>query len=408
MREPFWARRGAPSVRHANLFKTVRWLTFGLAATAMLLTGAAVARADIRGIFVATYTTGHFNRPVIAQEGVDGLFIRLPWHVVNPSRDVFDFDRLDDLLEPVVRNGKKASVAIMAGVYTPSWVYNVAGARALGLRMVRDPVSDGERRIPIPWDQNYLWAHDRLMQGLSRFLRRRPNYDRAVVMVKMSGLVMGSAEMRLLHPRLSADRSIDWGGASGPDFESYKRALRLQQTLAWQDAGYKPSLVKHAAATMIDQVASHFPGKTVGLAVLVDPASFPPIAEGGRLIDPSMVRLSRRITVRNAERYRSRLSVNSTVLLAHKGTPLLVDLAYRRGAKIGYQVAEQHIGHPNCQGRGDTAPGRRDPCQPHRFRDALERGLSRGASFIEVFDHNAEAYPNILNDFSYRLNPNRF
>ncbi len=361
------------------------------------------ALADVRGVYIASYPSGKFNYEMLKQEGVDGVFIRLPWFQVNPSPDRYDFRRLGQLLDLVVRARKKASVAIMAGAFTPKWVFDRSGSRALPLEMKRDPGGNGGNRIPVPWDGKFQKAHGKMIGALASFITGKAEYDRAVVMVKMAGIVMGSAEMRLIHPRLLAEKSYSWGAERNRAFRQLKRDLRGQQRAAWQRTGYRPSRVFEAAHVMLLQVADSFPNKVVGLAILVDPASFPAIGEEGGGIELRQVRTTARVILDAANAYGQRFAVNSTMLMPRRGTPPVIDNAHNQGAQTGYQVAEQHIGHPFCNGRGDTNKVRRDPCDPEAFRQAMRRAIARGASFVEVFDHNAEAYPEILLETSRAL-----
>ena len=94
---------------------------------------------------------------------VTGMAVRVAWSVVEPSNGVYDYTVFDQAVALGQQYGKKVSLSITAGTFTPQWVYS-AGAQQFNFTL-----STGQAQImPLPWDPVFQAKWFALIQQLGK------------------------------------------------------------------------------------------------------------------------------------------------------------------------------------------------------------------------------------------------
>jgi hypothetical protein len=105
---------------------------------------------------------------LLSEEQINGLSCTLPWKIIQPQEDKFDWQILDNLLSDCTKHDKQLIFRVStcgserqgmmhdATCDTPDWVFQ-AGAKSIGYKD-----KDGkEHKMPIFWDGTYLakWSN---------------------------------------------------------------------------------------------------------------------------------------------------------------------------------------------------------------------------------------------------------
>ena len=87
---------------------------------------------------------------VWTEAGVEGVAIRCSWGAIETSDGVFNMAYFDAAMQLAQQYGKKVSISVTAGTFTPQWVYT-AGAQAFNFTQ-----NDGTPgTMPEPWDPTF-------------------------------------------------------------------------------------------------------------------------------------------------------------------------------------------------------------------------------------------------------------
>ena len=165
-----------------NLMRTL----VALAALLVTLAGqsasaapAAVAPPGYGGLYVVIYPSwtqedGEFAN-ALSKPFIDGATILLQWKDLQPTPETFDFARLDKWVDMAVADHKKISLGIMAGWFTPDWLYDDGHkVPKLDFAYNRSPALEAHcatLTLPLVWSPAYIGAYNRMMQEVSRHLR---------------------------------------------------------------------------------------------------------------------------------------------------------------------------------------------------------------------------------------------
>ena len=331
----------------------------------------------IHGIYVTADVGKPIPASVLSAPSVDGVVLRFYWKTLEPSPGQFDFSALDQDIARVTAAGKRYSLAVTVGNYTPGWVAT-AGARVLPFT-VSPHRGNGNCRavdIPVPWDPVYLKELDGMIAGVGAHITGDPARFAAMTQVKVTGIGEYTDETRM--PLENPTQSK--GGCPLTD------ALSV-----WMANGYRPSLVEQAWNHMLDSWAAAFPGRSLGNNFVNQ--SFPDIGENGQISKGAGSALTNKLIDDGLACYRSRFAVQTQALQATSGTTGFVQDAGRRGATIGYQLAENRFGNPSCAGVQQVNNVVKAACDPTSLAQALQLGQSSGAAYIEVFPLTVTAYP---------------
>jgi hypothetical protein len=208
-----------------------------------------------------------FASSVLANAAVDGLAIRARWSTVEPSEGTFNWSNIDSVIGMAAANGKKVSISIEAGIFTPSWVY-AQGAQSF--QFVWDtswgPAICSTVTIPLPWDPVFLnkWA------GFVDAFGAKYDGNPYVSHVKLTGINGKTQETTLPH---KVGENINNGQCTGFD-----------DIADWQAAGYTRTKVETAFQEVAADFAAGFRHKEFAAMFTPCPGGLPPIDQNGLVI----------------------------------------------------------------------------------------------------------------------------
>jgi hypothetical protein len=336
-----------------------------------------VGASVIHGIYVNSDVGTPIPASVLSAPSVDGVVLRFYWNTIEPNQGQFDFSALDQDIAAVTAAGKRYSLAVAAGNYAPGWIAS-GGARVLAFTVSPHRGAGNCRpiNVPVPWDPVYLKDLDGMIAAVGANITGDAARFDAMTQVKVTGIGEYTDETRM--PLETPAQST--GGCA-----------LTNAPAVWKANGYRPSLVEQAWNHMIDSWAAAFPGRSLGNNFITQ--SFPNIGENGQTEKGAGLALTKRLIDDGLARYGSRFAVQTQALQATSGTTAFVQDAGRRGATIGYQLAENHFGNPSCAGVKQAKNVVKAACDPTSLAEALQLGQSSGAAYIEVFPLTVAAYP---------------
>ena len=316
----------------------------------------------------------------LSQSCIDGAAIMVQWGMIEPQAEIYDWSNLDEWVRKTVLLHKKLSIGVMAGLFTPDWLYGPGyGVPKNSFNYNRS--STGASCIvmnqPSVWNPVYLREYGKLMTALSRHLRDLPVAGRpagaayqALRFIKLSGINNTTEELRVDATKPD----------NGPCHQSDAAAI-------WAKAGFTPDKVVAAFMTIAAETAQAFPDKILSVDI-IHRSAFPPIDNSGHVyaVSPGPVRtpdpLTEKILDAAIPVYRDRLLVQWDALWNGK-PPQEVLTAGKRGARMGWQM-NGFMGE--WGGSGYIYPGWKiGVCKTSAdFQSILDNGINRGGFYIEV------------------------
>lgn len=299
------------------------------------------------GIFVgAGIPNQAVEEALIQLPFVAGFCVRTTWEDVEPKDGEFDWSYIDEQLALGQRDGKKVILRVMAGVYTPDWVYS-KGAQDLAIPSnprTEDKPIPRPARTPIPWDPVLLEEWGRFVDALGQRYDDHPS----LYAVAMAGPTVLTSEMIL---------------------PSY---------LPWEDAGYSEEKIVLAWKETIDAYGRAFQRTPFSLAV--NPIPIPR--------HPGSVEPAKQVVTYGLARFGSRFFVQGNWLSdtfpsikggkeVKSGEPyaelyqLIADDS--RSTTVGFQVGGHKLSGSTQEQELTTDVGR-----------AVMRAVEAGASYVEV------------------------
>ena len=352
---------------------------------------AAPQSRDYRGLYVMVYpawTPQHASfQNALSKPFVDGATIIMQWMVLEPQPGVFDFSTLDPWIDFAVAHNKSISLGVMAGCYTPEWLYGPGfQVPTCSFKYNRSPQSTPHMMnlvLPLVWNSTYIDQYDRMIQAIGQHLReldvpgapKGAAYD-ALTMVKIDGINNTTEELRLyanMYP----------GGAAGPDRRSSAPPI-------WAAAGFTPRKVEGAWTALADNFATTFPDKILSMDI-IQVNGFPAVDDSGSIYRPApgeTDRLTNEIIAIGLSHYKGRLAVQWNALSNRPPDPAVID-AGEHGAIVGWQLNE-FLG---IKGSGCFYGDQRAPCRSmDDFQKMLDNGIQTGGRFIEIWPADVDDF----------------
>jgi hypothetical protein len=309
---------------------------------------------------------------------ISAVHLRYGWMQLNPAKGDYNFDDLGAVLDIIHAAGKKATLVVMAGKYTPPWIFD-KGAAHLQMQF-RHVDAYSQHEVPVPWDPVFVAAHGEMIAALSDFLRQTPARYETLALVKNGALTSHSGETRLM-PHMAFMKRAE------KHDEAKEDAVRKQLCTEFAQAGYSEEKILDTARAVNAQIAQAFPDQYLGLAFVAGSKRFPTV-KAGKCTYPKKNDTLNTIIKDMVATYGPRAIPDSTVLTAKIGNPRILDWVKSQGGQIGFQLNAQETG---C--RKAAAP-----CSEKAVVDALGAGLAAGAVYIEVHDGNIHLHRDILKD----------
>lgn len=311
------------------------------------------------------------------------------WASIEPAPGVFDFSNLDRWLEEAIQSKKKISLGIMAGWFTPAWLYDEDHQVPMNsFNYNRNPQGTAlctVLQLPSPWNPVFLKEYGQAISALSHHLRefqapgvpRGAAYD-AVRIVKLAGINNTTEELRL-----NANRADN-----GPCHQSDAPSI-------WAAAGFTPRKIESAWATIADNIALAFPDKILSVDI-IQAGAFPPIDDSGVIYRPqprTLDSLTNKILAIGIPRFKGKFAVQWDALSQLPPNPAVL-AAGAKGAIVAWQM-NQILGPAG--GSGCFYENHRLPCQSiEDFQSILDNGINLGGKFIEIWAPNVDFYAEIF------------
>ena len=346
---------------------------------------------DFRGLYVLINPAWVFQAPslrsALAKPYIDGAVLTSEWSGIEPAPGVYDFTALDQWIVLAVRQHEKLSLAVMAGLWTPDWLYKPPyQVPNSSFRYNRSPQGTPNCTtlvLPSPWNPTFIREYNQMMRRVAQHLHTmkiegmpaNAAYD-ALRIVKLDGINNTTEELRLYANQYPhAD--------PGPCHQTSAPPV-------WAAAGFRPSKIKSAWTEMADNIAVLFPDKILSTDVIQNVA-FPAVDENGQvyqprpgLIDP----LSNEVIAIGIARFPGRYSVQWDALSTQPPDPAVLE-ARRHGAIEAWQLNDI-LG---TQGTGYIISAHTHrKCSLPEFQATFDNGIRLGGKFIEVFAQNVDAY----------------
>jgi hypothetical protein len=317
-------------------------------------------------------------RHALTDPSIDGAAIMVRWSSIEQRPGVYDWHILDPWLSQVISLRKKLSLGVMAGWFTPEWLYDSAhGVPANRFRYNRHPQGQplcAILTLPSPWNAVFVREYNAMTRDLARHLRTFEGGGAYanLRMIKVGGINNTTEELRL----------VANGGDNGPCKQSDAQAI-------WKAAGFRPSNIVEAWRRMAQTAADVFPQALLSNDV-IQAGAFPPIDERGNIYRPqprTTDALTDRIINIGIRRWGSRFSVQWDGLSQAPVDPAVVR-AGQRGATIGWQ-----LNHVLLKGSGCIYGLLRKPCgSVDEYQTMFENGIRNGGKFIEVWADDLDQY----------------
>ncbi len=312
------------------------------------------------------------------------VFLRYKWAVLNPAENSYRFDEIGRQLDEITAAGKKVSIVIMAGKYTPAWLMRKGVLHhriPLTVHAREKQEGSAQQWVPAPWDPAFIEEYGKVHRKLARFLRSNPRWYDAVVLVKVAGIAVHSPEIRLNGPKAFVGKS---GGDPSRRQQQFQMNAKLCE--AWLEIGYSEDKVLQASRRLTSVVDQAFPDKPLGMAFVPGSRRFPTIKQGWRCAPRAKNRTLNKILRQFVSDYNRRAVINSTIFHTGGGYPRILEWAKSNGAHIGLQLNAQRLGCRNPASR----------CDAGEMAAALNEAVRLGASFVEVHNGNIQRYRTLL------------
>lgn len=314
---------------------------------------------------------------------VSAVHLRYKWAQINPQEGVYNFDHIGEILDEINANGKRATLVVMGGKYTPQWVID-EGAKTFKreVKTFQTELNEGsaQSKLPLPWGGIYANTYGDMMQALADYLKEKPQRYDTLALVKVGGVVVHSGEQRLMPP----DAFLSQAELSDP---ATVERLRVELCEAWAKQHYTEDRLLIASNRFNKKVDAAFPDKLLGMAIVAGSNRFPTVDSNGNC-DPDRTNYTvLRMVKQFVNDYGERAVVNPTTLWGPQTTKAAaVQYAEHNSGDSAYQLNRRKVGCP--------APG--VGCDSGDLQDALRAGYEAGALFMEVHDGNIERHKHIL------------
>lgn len=314
---------------------------------------------------------------------MSAVHLRYKWAQINPRAGRYNFEDLGAVLDTLHASNKMATLVIMGGKYTPSWVID-AGATHLPIP-AKTSDAFSQPFVPAPWDPVYLREYARVHAALAAYLKRSEARYKTVVLVKNGALTIHSGETRLMPAKafkLDASQNVAKALCTG-----------------WAQVGYSENRLLGALRMSNAAIADAFRDQYLGLAYVGGFTRFPTVTAQGNCVANGKNKTMSKLIKQMVKTYGKRSVINNTVLTPKIGNPPIMNWVKRNGGRIAFQVNRQQVGcHENVKGQ----------CSEQLFAQTLQTAVAAGAVFVEVHDGNIKRYKDMLPQIDGQLSQNWF
>ena len=341
-----------------------------IASTILTLTAAstfATAKPEPSGIYALVFgvngkPTDLTDNPLLDNPNVDGFRYKMAWKAIQPtSASEYKWDQMDSQIAIAAAAGKKMGISIAAGIATPDWVYTDAPAVYRYHMLEIDPEtgeSIGDQ--PLPWDTAYQAKWLQFVAALGARYDGNPAFSYVVL-----GGFMQSSPMYFVKT-LDDDAAVNALAQNPPN--GYPG---LTTSYTDSSAAYNP-----AAEAIIAAFMDAFPTTPV-ILTLANPFPTDQGVEDQKIIKNWAL-----------AQYPVRFGTMVSALYASPPPhdPPDPPLPYPKGFQMVCRASDAARLYLDP----DPVPL---PPAPIPLQDALERGVTLGGKYVEVYDD--DLYPEI-------------
>jgi hypothetical protein len=306
-----------------------------------------------RGLFAVLEWGEQAKDETWQNPNVDGVVVRAYWRDLNPERGKYDWKTFDAAVEAAAKHGKRARFIVAPGFYSPHYVLSDPAVKQATFTVPQGPLAEKERSLPLPWDDAYLSAWFTFIDQLAARYRDNP----AFAYVSATGPNSHNGEISL--PREPSDEKT-WKTLGTPD------ELEQRMLGAWEK-----TFRRYCAA---------FTGKHFTLAIISE--ALPGHSKDDRKS------YQEKLAKLGAETCPAGFGLQNNGL---DGRPVQLDLkplpawdlieSYSGKILTGFQTRTRaNLYH--CKRSGRDCEGDKLAI----FEQALKNGLSRKASFLEIYE----------------------
>jgi len=345
--------------------------------------------ATFKGVYASTPFLDSTKKNLpdsVYQSAVFGVYIRLEWSVIEPTKGKYDWSTLDAETSRAISAGKQISVGVTTGENTPGWLFN-EGVQ-YGTFVVNDASSNClTLQIAVPWDATYQQEYAAMLSALAAHLQSTSAYN-AVQVVKITPMTEWTEEMRL---------PSDTGPKKSGGCRRVSNAVAI-----WQSLGYRPHLAYDAWTEAAQSVQTAFPDKVLGIAILND-NDFPLIDENGDALksekSAGWVDVKGEIISYGVSTFPLGFLVGWNALGQTETSSVVID-AGAAGAIEGWQT-NMHLNH---QAGCDSSSGHDNaPCTDATYQDILDNGIANGGQYLEIWPDDLLAFPDAVAEAQRKL-----
>src|SRR5690348_8549650 len=132
--------------------------------------------AALSGVYATTpmLSSTSYNLPDSIYQSTDvyGIYIRLEWNVIEPTKNNYDWSTLDAETSRAVQYGKQISIGVATGMFSPGWLYHEGVEHATFIVDSQAGVGKCLKvNLPMPWDLTYQNEYAAMMSALSAHLQ---------------------------------------------------------------------------------------------------------------------------------------------------------------------------------------------------------------------------------------------
>jgi len=363
---------------------------------------------DLRGIYVGGNNILNENPKTLiaglSVPGVDGLLLNLGWDDIEPAMGQYQWAALDQWMTQAISSGKKVTLSVGDGMRTPSWLFQAApdgaGAKPLNFSISRkggaSNVCDAET-IAAPWDPAFLKRWDSMLTALSAHLKSAGTYN-AIVLLRLTGINRDTDELHL--PEETA--------------KSTGLACVSDAIAAWQQAGYRPSLLLQGWDSITSSFKKNFPDKSFTVAIIARTNTpFPPIAEDGSILTGNIPDLSGPPLMLASQKFPGHLVIqNNTLYPSVPAQPATIQFAQSLGTMLAFQTNEDLFSNTGKRAGCGTSFSDAVSCTNATYLALLDTGIyplgqsnSLRSQYIELFAGDAIAFPDDILQSHFLLAP---
>ncbi len=337
-----------------------------------------------RGIYVVESTgkTKPIPGDILKNPDISAAFLPFHWDELQPAPDQYNWQLLDSIIAPVVKAGKKYSIAVGAGKFTPAWVYQQGLQKYDFIEIHHEGKGQqcNELSMPAPWEDKYVQLWGNFVNALAAHLREHPDYYAALANIKVSGVNRSTVELRI----------------PAEDHLSNKVCTTTEASAIWAQAGYRPQLLENAVEHIIDIYAAAFPDKYLNLDIIPQRNALPKIDERGRVGALPKTDYIWKIIQHGLSNYKDRFIVQFDALTSIYGKKPSQHYQYltrvsQQGGLVAFQLESVQYGvGMKRPGYSELAP---TPASAEDLKKVFDVAKNNHALYTEVFTPAIRHFP---------------